>query len=121
MAIEAEKGHLIVTGLGINVAALTKTLSKKVGWTIIESIEILKTPAQKKEDEIKKQAKELIEEEAKKNKNRTLTWRYDNHCYNNDYYHSYPPLPPPPPPPPYGYDMVCYGGSSYPNTWFTNW
>lgn len=101
MAIEAEKRHLVITGVGIDTASLVKSLKKKVGSTVIVSIDVLKTPAEKKEGEIKKQAKELSQEEA--NKKKTLTWSN---------YHNFYSYPPP------GYETVCFCSSSYPNTWF---
>ncbi|CAM8925424.1 unnamed protein product [Rhodiola kirilowii] len=103
MAIELEKNQLVITGVGIDTATLATSLTKKVGYTSIVSVEIVLTEAQKKEAEEKKKKKEA--EEAAKN--RCVTWSY-NPC--NNY------TPPPPPP---SCDIVCYGAPTYPNTWFT--
>ncbi|CAM8992648.1 unnamed protein product [Rhodiola kirilowii] len=110
MEIVLDKNQLVITGVGIDTATLATSLTKKVGYTSIVSVEIVLTEAQKKEAEAKK--KKEAEDKKKKEaeeaaKNRCVTWSY-NPC--NNY------APPPPPP---GCDIVCYGAPTYPNTWFT--
>ncbi|CAM8915332.1 unnamed protein product [Rhodiola kirilowii] len=104
MAIDLGKNQLVIIGVGIDTATLATSLTKKVGYTSIVSVEIALTEAEKKEAEEKKKKKEA--EEAAKN--RCVTWSY-NPC--NNYY-----APPPPSP---GCDIVCYGVPTYPSTWFT--
>ncbi|CAM8915331.1 unnamed protein product [Rhodiola kirilowii] len=100
MAIDLGKNQLVIIGVGIDTATLATSLTKKVGYTSIVSVEIALTEAEKKEAEEKKKKKEA--EEAAKN--RCVTWSY-NPC--NNY------APPP------GCDIVCYGAPTYPSTWFT--
>ncbi|CAM8895465.1 unnamed protein product [Rhodiola kirilowii] len=118
MAIELDKNQLVITGVGIDTATVATSLTKKVGYTSIVSVEIVLTEAQKKEAEEKKKKeaeekkKKEAEEKKKKEaeeaaKNRCVTWSY-NPC--NNY------APPPPPP---GCDIICYSAPTYPNTWFT--
>ncbi|KAL9666819.1 hypothetical protein QQ045_001161 [Rhodiola kirilowii] len=77
MAIELDKSQLVITGVGINTTTLVTSLTKKVGYTSIVSVEIVLTEVQKKEAEEKKKKKEA--EEAAKN--RCVTWSY-NPCNN---------------------------------------
>ncbi|KAL9671320.1 hypothetical protein QQ045_008888 [Rhodiola kirilowii] len=110
MDIDTSKNQLILVGVGIETAHLVNSLKKKVGFTKIISIEIVKSDEEKKEEEAEKKNKE---EEAKKKKEeeelkyRIVNWNYE---YRNNFC-----------PPPLAYDLVYYGSPSrHPNTWF-NW
>ncbi|CAM8995632.1 unnamed protein product [Rhodiola kirilowii] len=88
----AEGNRLVVVGVGIDSATLTRSLRKKVGHTNIISI--------------KKMDEDEDDEDNDKGNNRG--------SYRYNYYAPYSAPPPP------GYAVVPYGAPQFTNSWF-NW
>ncbi|XP_030543235.1 uncharacterized protein LOC115750159 [Rhodamnia argentea] len=53
VAVEIEKNHLVVTGVGVDAAYLTRALQKKVSPATIVSVTVVKPEEKKTEDEKK--------------------------------------------------------------------
>lgn len=60
VAVEIEKNHLVVTGVGVDAACLTRALRKKVSPATIISVEEVKPKEVKPKEEKKEDEKKLI-------------------------------------------------------------
>uniref|UniRef100_A0A7N0RCV3 HMA domain-containing protein n=1 Tax=Kalanchoe fedtschenkoi TaxID=63787 RepID=A0A7N0RCV3_KALFE len=109
LAIEGED-RVVVVGEGIDAATLVSSLRKKVKHTDIISIEEVKPEdGKKKEEEARKKKEKQEQEEAQK---QMSLWAHLPPGYSCNY-------GPYPLPPPSRDEVVVYGNSMFPNTWFT--